>query len=414
MADSEQIARKRSIREKQLIKTKSRNVVGMVEIIAEDARETVISVRFPDGKTQIRSLDSVYEIPEGKESEENQMLFFENVHSSAQLMIPENIENHSEFIWQSFLPTPSANAGGRRTPEGSKVTLEEQDEIVDSTVDRHVEAKYSDEEIKRSDPIDLNDLPAELELPGGVPKRSEFDYQVVFHKQPLGLELEPASQDRNAIVSGFTSDFAAKNVHIDSLLIACNNVWLISKSIRTIESVIVGKCETPPVTLRFRAKRWMKSYDPFATGVLDVRVVSAHDLFKTANKATVEINGVSASTFESDKKSKSPNWDDILSFRNFDPTEDTEGTIKVKQMNKLFPNQTLGTATFSCPSAVRDFVDLQNLEVSDADGNLVGFINVQLYLRPFRGVAGTDVHDSCKIPLKQPITKEPEMDAAVE
>ena len=39
MADSEQIARKRSIREKQLIKTKSRNVVGMVEIIAEDARE---------------------------------------------------------------------------------------------------------------------------------------------------------------------------------------------------------------------------------------------------------------------------------------------------------------------------------------------------------------------------------------
>ena len=36
-------------------------------------------------------------------------------------------------------------------------------------------------------------------------------------------------------------------------------------------------------------------------------------------QATVEIDGVSASTFEADKKSKNPSWDDILSFRNFDP-----------------------------------------------------------------------------------------------
>merc|ERR1712232_728005 len=55
------------------------------------------------------------------------------------------------------------------------------------------------------------------------------------------------------------NDFSRKNVHKGSLILACNDIWLLGQTTRYINQCIKAEIQHTPVNMTFRAKKWMKS-----------------------------------------------------------------------------------------------------------------------------------------------------------
>lgn len=91
------------------------------------------------------------------------------------------------------------------------------------------------------------------------PRDDEFDYTVVFEKVPLGFEIHPAANNRNACIGKTLNRFSQENVYKGSLILDCNDVWLLGQSSVYIQQCIKAECQMTPVTITFRAKKWMTS-----------------------------------------------------------------------------------------------------------------------------------------------------------
>jgi len=91
------------------------------------------------------------------------------------------------------------------------------------------------------------------------PREDEFDYTVVFNEVPLGIEIHPCGNNRNACIGKTLNQFSKENVYKGSLILGCNDIWLLGQSTLYIQQCIKAEAQTTPVTISFRAKKWMTS-----------------------------------------------------------------------------------------------------------------------------------------------------------
>lgn len=91
------------------------------------------------------------------------------------------------------------------------------------------------------------------------PKQDEFDYTVVFAAAPLGFEVHPCMNNRNGCVGKRLNRFSQDHVYKGSLILACNDIWLLGQTTVYIQQCILAETQHPPVTHTFRAKKWMRT-----------------------------------------------------------------------------------------------------------------------------------------------------------
>jgi len=91
------------------------------------------------------------------------------------------------------------------------------------------------------------------------PREDEFDYTIVFQTIPLGFEIHPCANNKNACVGNTLNEFSQENVYKGSLILDCNDVWLLGQSTVYIQQCIKAEAQTLPISITFRAKKWMTS-----------------------------------------------------------------------------------------------------------------------------------------------------------
>jgi len=91
------------------------------------------------------------------------------------------------------------------------------------------------------------------------PRDDEFDYTIVFQTIPLGFEIHPCANNKNACVGNTLNEFSQENVYKGSLILDCNDVWLLGQSTIYIQQCIKAEAQTLPISITFRAKKWMTS-----------------------------------------------------------------------------------------------------------------------------------------------------------
>merc|ERR1711879_238472 len=79
------------------------------------------------------------------------------------------------------------------------------------------------------------------------PRKDEFDYTVVFNSVPLGFEIHPCASNRNGCIGKRLNDFSKENVYKGSLILACNDVWLLGQSTKLVQDCIKGEAKQTPV-----------------------------------------------------------------------------------------------------------------------------------------------------------------------
>jgi len=336
----------RRIKQKQLIKTKSSNSKAMVELVAEDDYETIVKIRYDDGREALKTLDEI---------------IYDDIEFDDDMSLGE--VSYAGLPGKDFVRSESNASSVAADPGKVK--------------DKKVKEEKKKKKSKR---IDYNDLPSVPGVPGGNTKPEEFDYQVVFHESHLGLELEPTSKgNKNALVTGFTNKFAAKHVHHGSLLVAVNKVWLIGKTITTIEDIIISKVKQPPLILRFRGKRWMKNFN-LNEGQLVIRVNKGMKLCKSATHVSIEVDKKVQQTVGC-QASKEPKFDECLCWKPFVAKEGQTATLTVQQQNKFLPNSTVGTGTFKLPHQIRAFEDI-NVDIKNSKNEKTGSVHLHIMFHP--------------------------------
>lgn len=87
----------------------------------------------------------------------------------------------------------------------------------------------------------------------------EFDYTITFGSTPLGFEIYPCQNNLNGCVGKRLNEFSKQNVYKGSLILACNDIWLLGQTTQYINQCIKAEIQHPPIAMTFRAKIWMKS-----------------------------------------------------------------------------------------------------------------------------------------------------------
>lgn len=246
-------------------------------------------------------------------------------------------------------------------------------------------------------------LPPVHGKPGGIYKANEFDYEVEFRTNSLGLQLASGKSGKNAVVKNITSDYAASHVYKGSLLVSVNDIWLIQKSLQRIENIIVRETAKPPVTLRFRAKKRVRdnaassvsSFRSFNSrhapnhsdvsipvgvyGTLVVKVLQAHDLFYPVTHVSICVDNIVLSTNRV-PPDINPVWLETLQWNNWSSLSRNSASINLLQKLNGRKTKLIGRTRLHLPS---DFGPLksQSLEIRDGSGKEIGLLIVDVCLR---------------------------------
>lgn len=213
---------------------------------------------------------------------------------------------------------------------------------------------------------------------GSSLKPDEFDYVVTFTEPELGFDIRAAKNKKNAIVGGRSSMFAHEHVFSGSLLVACGDIWFVGKSTDEIKKIILNAIKTPPVTLRFRGKMWMK--EEFSErGTLKILVVAGSALYKAATHVTVRVNDALLST-DKVKKSKEPQWEEVMMWRSFRADHNKHAIIRIWQYNRFTSNTCVGRGKLKLPTQF-DKCFNDTVEIKSESGGTVGVLMVRTLIQ---------------------------------
>lgn len=211
------------------------------------------------------------------------------------------------------------------------------------------------------------------EVKAGEPGEDEFDYCVTFETPEIGFELVAAHNGYNALVGRRQSEFARQNVFAQSLLCSVNDQWVLGKKFDRVKRKIIQAFDYPPITLRFRTKRWMA--DDLASGNLLIQVVSANELAYPATHASVCVDDALLLTSHENRETNI-SWSDVLSWKDFRPDIAQHATLKVWNKHSFLPSFCIGRCEIPLPKSFEK-MERYVLELKDSKNRLVGAMVVR-------------------------------------
>jgi len=222
----------------------------------------------------------------------------------------------------------------------------------------------------------------QLEVAQMESKPDEFDYDVTFTTSVLGLELYPDRDGKNCIVGKCLSKTSKKFVDPSSMIVAVNDMWVAGMSYDMVRDAIKQAAKYPPLKIQFRVKmnnigknkeRAMNGKEAFnERGYLKVKVVAGVQLKHRASYCVVQVGNARLSTREV-QRDEHPEWQEMLTFKNFRPDEGKKATVTVYDHSTILKDKKIGSAQYEIPTAFNK-LQRDTLELKNNKGKLSGVI----------------------------------------
>ena len=172
------------------------------------------------------------------------------------------------------------------------------------------------------------------------------------------------------------SKTSKKFVDPSSIIVAVNGVWVAGMSYDMVRDAIKQAAKCPPLKMQFRVKMnnigKKKNIGPNERGYLKVKVVAGVQLKKRASYCVVQVGNARLSTREV-PRDEHPEWQEMLTFKNFRPDEGKKGVVTVYDHSTILKDKKIGTAEYDIPTSFNK-LQRDTLELKSSKGKLAGVI----------------------------------------
>eukprot|EP01084_Bolivina_argentea_P056421 103276_1 len=217
---------------------------------------------------------------------------------------------------------------------------------------------------------------------------NHYEYDVVFVTQQLGLSLCAFKDGSNCIVKQCMNAFSASSVDQGSLVTSVNGKHVYGMSYHIIRDILKNNAKQPPMTVTFRARMDEKNYQQEDNvnerGLLQLKIVSCIELKHAANYVGIRVGGAFLTTKELKKNNHHPEWDEVMSFKNFRCDHGKKATITVFQKSAVLKDKKVGSVEYTLPVKFGK-LKKETLELTTEKGKISGILNLNSIVVPVSG-----------------------------
>eukprot|EP01083_Nonionella_stella_P284809 969561_1 len=243
----------------------------------------------------------------------------------------------------------------------SSVLIEDELSINNQNIPIHMHAQYPSSSISVSP----------------SPLINEYEYDVTFTTQTLGILLCPVSNGKDAVVTECITGFSSRSIDIGSIISAINGKNVMGLAYSSILNIIKQNAIIPPLTITFKAllngQRYKQKNSVGERGKLQIKVVACMQLRTAARYVSVKIGKACVNTKILKNRNEHPEWNEVLSFNNFRCDHGKVAIITVYDKSSILKDKKIGSVEYPLPVKFNERKN-DTMEIHDDKGRVSGVI----------------------------------------